>query len=257
MGRHNGGVIGPFVQTSPSAASGVWTVNDAAARLSRGGYFDGWAGSADANFSSVVFLTHFDPYPGLNGVYNVVNSTQGVECSASGYPIYGTSKFGNYGFKCGLIHQGITGVGFGTGDWTIEGWAYITSTAIAQCFADMRPPSTNGIYPTIYGNSSDFVFLQNSVDRITGTGVLVANVWKHWAAARSGTSTKLYYDGNQVGSTYSDSNNYIGNDIWFGNSAFTNLPMTGGYLDELRVTKGVARYTGATYTVPTAPFPDR
>jgi hypothetical protein len=29
-----------------------------------------------------------------------------------------------------------------------------------------------------------------------------------------------------------------------------------GYIDELRVTKGVARYTGESFPVPTAPFPN-
>jgi len=256
MSRHNGGLIGPFTQTSSSSAPGVWSANDAAARLSQGGYFDGWPGPADANFASVVFLTHFDPYPGLNGFYNVVNSATTLQCSGAGYPIFGTAKFGTHGFACGWLRQNISGVGFGTGDWTIEGWSRVTSTASAQCYADMRPPSTNGAYPTIYTNGTDLVFHQNGSDQITGSGVVVTGAWKHWAAARAGTSTKLYYDGSQVGSTYSDSNNYGGNDLWFGNSAFTNLQVL-GYMDEIRVTKGVARYTGASYTIPTAPFPDR
>jgi len=70
-------------------------------------------------------------------------------------------------------------------------------------------------------------------------------------------SAKLYINGTQSGSTYADTNAYIngaarpiiGADG--GNTATQNYA---GYIDELRVTKGYARYT-ANFT-PSGPFPD-
>ncbi len=75
---------------------------------------------------------------------------------------------------------------------------------------------------------------------------------------RSGTSTKMFIDGVQVGSTYTDNNNYGTSNPFI--IADYGSPTTGtnqlnGYIDELRITKGVARYT-ANFTPPNAPFPN-
>jgi hypothetical protein len=151
---------------------------------------------------------------------------------------------------------------FGTGDFTIEFWLRLVSTPSAGNYFslyDSRPTNTNGIYPTIYlnGTSATLVYYVDSADRITGSG-LSTGQWYHIAVSRSGTSTKLFIDGTQSGSTYTDSNNYIG---------ASSRPVIGasgydlsdgnlnGFIDDLRITKGVARYT-ANFTAPTKAFPD-
>ncbi len=261
--RGNGGIIGPFVQTSPTSAPGVWTANDAAARLSAGGYIDGWPGATDPDFASVQFLTHFDPYPGKPAFYDVTaNST------VAGVGLVNTSlaqaKFGSQALAVTVAgaYASVSnaGLALGSGDWTIEGWWYWTNTSGDGGVVDFRP-ALNGFYPSILfggtgsGTPRTIVFSTNSASRITSANnTLVANTWKHWACAKASGSTILYYDGNQVGSTYTDGNTYIGNQLRIGVNSFTNT--ASGYHDEIRITKGVARYTGATYTVPTAPFPN-
>lgn len=167
-----------------------------------------------------------------------------------------------------LVNNGNTNsFAFGTGNFTIEFWMYPTNPALgfAQSIYDQRPTSTSGLYPTIYfDGSGNILYYTNSANRITGS-TISANAWYHIALTRSGTSTKLFINGTQSGSTYTDSNNYINSSgrPWIGQFSDSTAPTTtyaltcfNGYIEDLRVTKGIARYT-ANFTAPTAAFPTR
>jgi hypothetical protein len=81
------------------------------------------------------------------------------------------------------------------------------------------------------------------------------NTWYHVALSRSGTSTRLFIDGTQVHSTYTDTTSYVGTapDIGELNSSFG---LTGygtiGHIDEFRISS-TARYT-ANFTPTTTAF---
>ncbi len=147
---------------------------------------------------------------------------------------------------------------YGTGDFTIEFWVRFTATGEYMHVYDQRPASTDGAYPTIRlnqtGNGLEYV--STSAVRISG-GSITTGVWYHIAVARAGTSTKMFLDGTQVGSTYTDSTNYLNgtNRPFIGGSGYhvTSLYFQ-GYIDDLRITKGYARYT-TTFTPPTTAFP--
>lgn len=145
---------------------------------------------------------------------------------------------------------------FGTGDFTIEMWFYLNNIVDNKYLIDFRPTSTNGAYPAIYIADSSLYYYTNTTQAISATSALSATTWYHVAVCRSGTSTKMFLNGTQVGSTYSDSTNYL---------CDTNRPFIGiasrslsnemnGYIDDLRITKGYARYT-ANFTPPTAALP--
>ena len=144
---------------------------------------------------------------------------------------------------------------FGTGDFTIEFWVRYANTTGIQVLYDGRPSGTQGAYPTIYSDSGTIYYYANTGNRITGS-TLSSGTWYHIAVSRSGTATKMFVDGTQVGSTYTDSTNYLGVDnrpsVGDGFS-FGTYPFN-GYIDDLRVTKGIARYT-ANFTPPTKAFP--
>ncbi len=171
----------------------------------------------------------------------------------------GSMKFDSGGGGGYLIIPTSNNFTFGTGNFTIEFWVYSNSTQSAL-FYDSRPLSTNGIYPTLYTNADNTVRLfVNSVDVITSSAVLTNNTWHHVAVCRSGTSTKLFINGTQSGSTYTDTNNYLNgaNRPVIGTQGVTlGASVLNGYIDDLRVTKGVARYT-ANFTPPTAAFPNQ
>ena len=148
--------------------------------------------------------------------------------------------------------------GFGTADFTVEMWFYST-VAASYFLLDWRPFGTNGVYPTLWVNASQkLAFYTSTADRITSTTSVAINTWHHAAVSRVGGVTKLFLNGVQEGGNYTDANNYLTAAVssqvpTFGN---TNVNIQGqwlGYLDEIRVTHGVGRYT-ANFTPPTGEF---
>jgi len=156
-------------------------------------------------------------------------------------------------------------VEFGSGDFTIETWvrfaalpssgAYYTlvskwdnSTQKAYLFYVYNASGTYQLYFTYTTNGSTNI---NPVATITPS----INTWYHYAVSRSGANLRMFIDGTQVGSTYN-----IATDTIFGGTyplqvgASTGANTLNGYMQDVRVTKGYARYT-ANFTTPTAPFP--
>ena len=138
---------------------------------------------------------------------------------------------------------------FGTGDFTIEMWAYFNNVTSAMVLFDCR--SAQGTYPLLYLNTTGQLFYYvNSAIVITGTA-LTASTWYHIAVSRVSGSTRLFVNGAQQGSTWADATNYlcaakgaiIGIDYGLASS------MMNGYIEDLRITKGIGRYTSG-FTVP-------
>lgn len=138
---------------------------------------------------------------------------------------------------------------FGTADFTIEFW-YRSALATGQNVFDIRPSGSNGAYPALFvGTSGEVSYYVNSAYRIlSGAGAVTANTWTHIAVTRAGTSTKLFIQGAQAGSTWTDATTYAQSVVRIGVSA-------NGNLDDIRITKGVARYT-TTFTPHTVAHPD-
>jgi len=99
--------------------------------------------------------------------------------------------------------------GFGTGDFTIEMWINPTDVASLVLY-DTRPASTNGNYTTLFIDSGTPNFYVDGANRISGSsGDFAANVWNHFVVSRISSTTKMYINGVQKGSDYSDSTNYL------------------------------------------------
>lgn len=142
---------------------------------------------------------------------------------------------------------------FGTGDFTIDFWFRLNAVGALQFMFDGRDDLASHPIPSIYVDTTNKLeYLVNGANQIAGTTTLAAGAWHHLAVARAGTSTKLFLDGTQEGSTYTDSNTYtVGAGVPFvGASGLGAAPFT-GWIDELRISKGIARWT-ANFTPPTA-----
>jgi hypothetical protein len=145
---------------------------------------------------------------------------------------------------------------FGTGSFTIEGWHYLTASATSTKYLFDQRVSGQGFFPALYISSGSYNVYINSTIPINA-GTVVANTWVHWALVKnSGTSTTtLYINGTSVGS-FSDSNNYSSTAQFRIGSEFTTAALYDwqGYMQDVRITKGYARYT-SNFTPPTAAFP--
>ena len=140
---------------------------------------------------------------------------------------------------------------FGTGDYTIEMWIYPTSSNLSTLF-DSRStnPATDGL--SIFQDNTGLDVFSNAYI-INTSGVLTLNSWQHIAVVRSSGTLTAYVNGVSVGSAANTDNHTAGR-ISIGVNAVNTNPYT-GYIDDLRITKGVARYP--TEPFPTAPFPDQ
>lgn len=236
-----------------------------------------WPIQTDANFGSVTVLIHGDDQEGFVGSPTPNTAPQHWRNNAGGNhsipfalgtnnngPALSTGitpKFGSTCIKINNFGLGANSVtadcNFGTGDFTIEGWFYFTALAASNIIDCRANSASNGAFPTIYclSNLGSLRYFVNSADRITGAnGTLSANTWTHIALSRVSGNTYLYANGAQAGATWADSTNYAGSGSFWGSSSNAN-PIS-GYMQELRVTKGVGRYSGATCTVPTSKFAD-
>jgi len=186
-----------------------------------------------------------------NAMMNDLETVGNAQISTS-VKKYGTGSLAFDGTGDALIAAYTPNFAFSSGNFTIEFWLYINTTSGTPIVFDMRDGGGSQT-PVIYLNGSALVYYTNSGVRITG-GTLSTGTWYHVAVCRSGTSTKMFLDGTQIGSTYTDSTNYSGGNLWLGSYYSGGFDLN-GYIDDLRITKGYARYT-ATFTPPTAALSD-
>lgn len=215
-----------------------------AANTGGGAGAPGFGGNATGG-SGIVIISYPDVYA--------------APTATTGSPTVSTSGSGSIAFNGSsayIRYAGQSAFAFGTGDFTIEGWFYVTSLASGIIAWDFRTAGTNGAYGALELSANGQVqYYANSAYQISSSaGLNTINTWAHIAITRSGTSTKLFFNGTQVGSTYSDSTNYLvgvsSPYIGSGSSPSAYLP---GYISNFRVVKGTAVYT-ANFTPSTTPL---
>jgi hypothetical protein len=136
---------------------------------------------------------------------------------------------------------------FGTGDFTIEFWVYPQSTSRLDLYDHNLVGTRLLIY---WDGTSNLIYYAGAAAAING-GTLPQQQWTHVAVARSSGSTKMFMNGVQVGSTYADTNNYSAAPVTMGKDSGGSTYVT-GFMSDIRVTKGYARYT-TTFTPPIKP----
>jgi len=141
---------------------------------------------------------------------------------------------------------------FGTGNFTVEGWFYRAVGSAQVTLFDFRSSATQNAPWVFITSGGTLAYYVNGSTRISGAGGITVSNWHHVAVSRSGTSTKLFVNGSQIGSTWTDTTNYISSPLTIG-ARFTGLlEFFNGRIDEIRITKGAARYTGTFVSSTTA-----
>lgn len=140
---------------------------------------------------------------------------------------------------------------FGTGDFTVEAWVYVSNylNNNLNVFATAGVSSDFSCYLT---HTGELAFWNGSASTVFG-GSASTGTWHHVAFSRDSGSMRAFLNGWQVGSTTTINTNLT-------NTQEVQFPATEDYsspdcyIDELRVTKGAAIYT-ANFQPPTSPFP--
>jgi len=224
--------------------------NNGAAQDQRGMY--NWEVHGDASLSTkqVLFGTS-SFYGGTSGRIYFLGDADGT-----------INNFFSSASNSGYNYQNSDFIYTASENFTWEGWYYIDSNAgTAQNLMSIggEPPSNNGNYRYSLKISTSNI-LQINVSYVGDTNIGSATVprreWVHIAWVKVGTTSTFYCNGvshgtytrnSTVGNTYST---YAGNRL----SHYIGDPNV--YVNEFRITKGVARYT-SNFTPPSAPFPDR
>ena len=222
---------------------------------------------SDSNFSSVTLLATFE-----GGFADSSNSAQTSTTHASPTIVSSTpSPPTGAGASAKFVQASSQFVDFGTsttmdpgaGDFTAEAWFNLASlhsyNSIITKGDQINAPTNLGWGIWVSG-SSDIVGLAydgSTRVNIQGTGLVSTSTWYHCAIVRASGTWSLFFNGNRIGTstnasgTISNSTRKLcigADDTGSGNDNFLN-----GDVSYARVTPGVARYSGATYTIPTIP----
>jgi hypothetical protein len=216
----------------------------------------------DPNFAFNSLLLHGNGTNGSTVITDSSGSPKTVTAAGNAQISTAQSKFGGSSIAFDgagdyiAIAEASGSFTFGTGDFTIEFWFYPSNLTGLTILADWRNTAGNTAGRlTLYRNGSTLIFYDAGI-RITGTSALTNTVFQHIALCKGSNSTRLFVNGIQVGSTYANTTSYLApqsGSIYLGGLLGTFS--TAGYIDDLRITNGIARYT-ANFTPPTAPFPD-
>jgi hypothetical protein len=167
-----------------------------------------------------------------------------VSLGVGSVSLNGTSQY--------LIAPSSTDFALGTGDFTVECWIYPTAwTNDNGTFIDFRQGTgvNNQVKIRLFLTGGTLNLYVSLVNRITTT-LASLNTWYHIALVRLSGSTKLYVNGVQGGSTYTDANDYgsVAQDMVIGQVGDLRAFGTGyfaGYISNVRIVKGTAVYTAA------------
>jgi len=149
----------------------------------------------------------------------------------------------------------------GTQNFTIECWVYLTVVSYGLTQATILANSTSSFaangWLLYYNQSAGFSFYPNNNGSVNVTNTVTANTWYHLAGVRNGNTFTFYINGISNASVTSTaaSDNSSTNYINIGGAITSVTNSMQGYIQDVRITIGVARYT-ANFPVPVMPFPN-
>ena len=217
--------------------------------------------------NTVILMLHTNRFADAS-TNNFAVTTTGTVTAQAASPFaptnsYSPDTFGGSAYFGGSDYLSLpsnANLALGSGDFTVEFWVYNSFTSIptnATLF-DQRN-GTNGItvvLPVIeLTSTSGYTWYTTAVNAISsGTTVVKLNQWQHIAIAKLGTSSKMFVDGVQAGSTYTDTKTYPAGSIFIGHANDgSSARYHTGYISNFRIVKGTAVYS-ANFNLPTQPI---
>lgn len=222
--------------------------------------------ATDPNFANVVLLLHMNGANGSTTFTDNSSSAHVVTTNNNAQISTTQSKFGGASGLFDGVSDSLTVPSSGNfwtftdQDFTVEAFVYPTSwpNALAYVCGTYVGGATGhwGFFINSSGTQLHFRHADTTV--VNQAGSIPLNTWTHIAASRQSGILRMFVDGVQLAADLSFTENFSSN-ATLGIAApaptFPNDNEFAGHMDELRITKGVARYT-ANFTPPTAAFPN-
>jgi len=137
------------------------------------------------------------------------------------------------------------------GNFTIECWIYLNAISGYPTFYAIGNESGGRISFQVTGGALQYNIYGGGNVSLGGT--LGLNQWYHIAFVRSGTTITGYVNGTSTGTAVMSGTIGNANGVYISGIS-SGGDLINGYVDDLRVTTGIARYT-SNFTPPTQPFP--
>ena len=168
---------------------------------------------------------------------------------------YSATTYGGSGSFNGssnyLTTPSSAGYQFGTGDFTVEAWVYMTA-AQNGAIIDTRG-STLGIPWAFYIDASRFPYFYDGINVQTSNVAVTLNTWTHVVAVRSSGTLSIYVGGQRGYNASMGTTMNPNATVYIGGQNFLAPAYFSGNIANLRVVKGTAVYSGTSFTPPTAP----
>lgn len=222
--------------------------------------------TGDAYYPQVAALLHFD---GTNGSTTITDNSKNnlTVTSVNGTAIStAQSKFGGASALFDGTNDYLTIADnsifdFGSGDFTVEYWEYRTSSGTQSGVLSRNTitftPYLIGWYDVTINENIVMYMSSNGTTWDIASGISMGartiNVWTHYAVTRNGNTFRTFQNGTQISTFTSTATFPAGSGTLQIGRWGTTYYFKGGYIDELRITNGYARYTG-NFTPSTTAF---
>lgn len=228
------------------------------------GAWPGGGSPSDPQFSNVVLLLHLD---GTNGSTTITDSSPSAKvCTANSSTLStAQARFGTASWvsasAASISVPDSPDWAFGSGQFTVEAFVRPSQapSGVNGIVSQFGGSTQLGWFFGFNGNTLNFFYSTTGADNpvVTGAYTPTLNQWAHVAADRDASNVlRVYADGVVIASataavTFFDSSRTLRIDNDEG-----NIRVFVGNIDEVRITKGAARYGGA-FTPPSNPFPNQ
>ncbi len=212
---------------------------------------------------SCKLLVHSDTTDGST-TFEDSSATQATFTVRTGTPNHATAqkKFGATSmYFAGSEVLGASQPFVGSADCTLEAWVYFTDSVVSKCLIGQDYLSSDGSCSFLVSTDASGYWGTHFIYgwSIAATSGPALNTWYHVAVVRSGSTVTMYIDGSPVASGAISGGGVYNGGVQLGGAYNhrdgVNRGSFSGYLDEVRVDNGVARYLAA-FTPPTAPYVD-
>lgn len=212
------------------------------------------ANQGDPFWSDVTLALTMDNLTDLRG--SIVTASGGAAISTTQSKFGGKScSFNGTSSMLSIAAKGNSHMSFGSNSFTVEGWFWVPNLTGNKTIITGNSDFSLGVVildAALRGYASSNGSAWNIHDYF-GSATVTANAWHHFAFQRDGDVWSLYYDGVLSGQATNSAAVITRNEAtvigrWGNNDFWMN-----GYIDDLRITNGRARYS-ANFT-PTQPNP--